>query len=675
MKKLISLLLAVVLLIGTMALTAYAASTATVTVESTSACPGKEVTLKVTISGNSGFSTGKITLDYDKNALELKKLENGLFNGVTNVDKALVNHASANDVTDNGTLFTATFAIKDSAKGEYTISATVKDMSNLNEDITVTVVNGKLTVGHSFGKYTSNNDATCKENGTETATCACGAKDTRAAENSKVDHKYTTYTSNNDATCTKDGTKTASCDNGCGTKDTVTDSGTKLGHKYTTYTSNNDATCTKDGTKTASCDNGCGTKDTVTDSGTKLEHEWQDATCTSAQRCKNCRATQGQALGHTWVDADCVNPKTCSVCQQTQGSALGHSWDEGVVTKEPTASEPGVMTYTCERCEETRTEDIPYEAPVEPETTITRIYGEGRVETAIAVADMLKDTLNKDSFDAIIISDGNNFADALTGSYLAAVKEAPILLYQENAYELNVEYIQNNLSKNGTVYILGGESAIPADAETSLKNLGFNVIRLQGSTRFETNLAILDEAGVSDQEILICNGWNYADALSASATGLPILLVNTNAGELTAEQTEFLAAHKNNDYIIIGGAAAVSEELEAKIDAQVGDVARVYGETREATSIAVAERFFSEPDMVLVAYSRNFPDGLCGGPLAYALKAPLLLVSPNNETGAAKYINENLIISGHILGGSAVISDELVRSTFDLSADTVILAD
>ena len=39
--------------------------------------------------------------------------------------------------------------------------------------------------------------------------------------------------------------------------------------------------------------------------------------------------------------------------------ALGHDWDGGTVTKEPTATETGVRTYACTRCNETKTESIP----------------------------------------------------------------------------------------------------------------------------------------------------------------------------------------------------------------------------------------------------------------------------------------------------------------------------
>ena len=55
----------------------------------------------------------------------------------------------------------------------------------------------------------------------------------------------------------------------------------------------------------------------------------------------------------------------CTRCNEILSSthvtvdALGHEWDEGVVTAPPTALQPGVRTYTCLRCGETRTEEIP----------------------------------------------------------------------------------------------------------------------------------------------------------------------------------------------------------------------------------------------------------------------------------------------------------------------------
>ena len=43
----------------------------------------------------------------------------------------------------------------------------------------------------------------------------------------------------------------------------------------------------------------------------------------------------------------------------TSGKALGHEWDTGTVTTEPTLTEKGVKTYKCNRCSETKNEEIP----------------------------------------------------------------------------------------------------------------------------------------------------------------------------------------------------------------------------------------------------------------------------------------------------------------------------
>ena len=53
----------------------------------------------------------------------------------------------------------------------------------------------------------------------------------------------------------------------------------------------------------------------------------------------------------------------CSVCNkvikaQKEVQALGHSWDAGKITKAATCTETGVKTYTCTRCQKTKTEEI-----------------------------------------------------------------------------------------------------------------------------------------------------------------------------------------------------------------------------------------------------------------------------------------------------------------------------
>ena len=91
---------------------------------------------------------------------------------------------------------------------------------------------GEVPHEHLFENYVYNNDATCTANGTETATCACGEKDTREAANTMVAHTFENYVYNEDATCQANGTATGKC--ACGLENTIEAADTKLAHFYNT---------------------------------------------------------------------------------------------------------------------------------------------------------------------------------------------------------------------------------------------------------------------------------------------------------------------------------------------------------------------------------------------------------------------------------------------------------
>ena len=86
---------------------------------------------------------------------------------------------------------------------------------------------------------------------------------------------------------------------------------------------------------------------------------------------KTYKDTPVPALGHQYKEV--TTPATCgalgsvdNVCERCNDKqhvknlpVTGeHQWDEGVITKEPTATETGIKTYTCNVCRATKTEDI-----------------------------------------------------------------------------------------------------------------------------------------------------------------------------------------------------------------------------------------------------------------------------------------------------------------------------
>ena len=87
----------------------------------------------------------------------------------------------------------------------------------------------------------------------------------------------------------------------------------------------------------------------------------------------------------------------------------------------------------------------------------------------------------------------------------------------------------------------------------------------------------------------------------------------------------------------------------------------------------VAKKFVQNPDDVVLAYAKNFPDGLCGGPLAYVLGAPLILTDNYYPGEADTYVIG--ISAGIVVGGTSLISDETARAIFDLADNAEILSE
>ena len=375
---------------------------------------------------------------------------------------------------------------------------------------------------------------------------------------------------------------------------------------------------------------------------------------TAGKHCSVCEEvlvaqTEVPALGHTEaivaaVAASCTESgltegKHCSVCgeilvAQRVLPALGHEYMDGV----------------CTRC---------------GQAAAVRIAGGNRISTALTTANKLKEVLGVEKFDTILVANAMNFPDALSGSYLAAAAKAPILLYAAGQNTVT-DYIKANLSEGGTVYILGGESSVPESLVSALP--GIYCERVSGSGRWATSLAIIAKAdsirGTKPEKVLICDGTGFADSLSASATGLPILLVN-GKGTLREDQKAYLESVRGAELYAIGGVNTITPDLLKELDAYDANGAeRVFGSGREQTSATVAKKFFPEAKVAALASSLDFPDGLSGGPVAYAMGAPLLLTRENKEAAAKDYVNSKGITSGYIIGGEKAVSDESAAAIF-----------
>ncbi|MBQ1390722.1 MAG: cell wall-binding repeat-containing protein [Firmicutes bacterium] len=305
--------------------------------------------------------------------------------------------------------------------------------------------------------------------------------------------------------------------------------------------------------------------------------------------------------------------------------------------------------------------------------TATRLSGDNRYATSQAIAEAYRNALGVKQFDAVCVADGTNYPDALAGSFLAALKHAPILSVDKNNptaanTQSALAYIRKNLKAKGTVYLLGGSGSVPEVLEKTLRSYGFTVKRVWGPNRYTSNLAILKEAGIkAGSEIIVCTGADFADALSASATGKPVLLVG--GGSLLAEQKEFLQTLRAGRFTIIGDQTVVAAGIEADLKA-FAPTTRITGQTTYQRSIAIARKYFPGIQThVNIADGKNFPDALCGGPMAVLSGGPLILVDEPDAVmnPVLAYVKAARTFKVTIYGGPGSVSDALVNKILSVN--------
>ena len=146
MKRYVSMLLCLGLLLSVMPAVAHAVGTPSVICEDVRCTPGEQVTVNVTISNNPGFCYLEMTPSFS-NELTLIEVTNGALVSDFTEGKQYIWVADA-DVTADGLLMTFTFAVAETVPaGEYAVDFVVRNCGNYNEEeVPLTVESGTVTV-------------------------------------------------------------------------------------------------------------------------------------------------------------------------------------------------------------------------------------------------------------------------------------------------------------------------------------------------------------------------------------------------------------------------------------------------------------------------------------------------------------------------------------------------
>lgn len=175
---------------------------------------------------------------------------------------------------------------------------------------------------------------------------------------------------------------------------------------------------------------------------------------------------------------------------------------------------------------------------------VTRLSGDSRYETSMVVAEELR-AQKGTKFDEVFVVGGKGEADALSASAIAGNKKSPILLTNADKLDKDVEgFLKANLYDAGKVngnnddtdiFVVGGTNSVSKNVQSQLATIAgteFEIKRLAGEGRQETNAAVIDEFAGRLDKVVVGKSNNVAlvDSLSAGAyaakTGAHIVLAS-----------------------------------------------------------------------------------------------------------------------------------------------------
>jgi putative cell wall-binding protein len=330
--------------------------------------------------------------------------------------------------------------------------------------------------------------------------------------------------------------------------------------------------------------------------------------------------------------------------------------------------------------------------------TVTRLAGDDRIGTAVATSQAKWPTApyqnhgytdSKYQAHNVVLARYDLPYDALGGSTLASVKQAPLLLtpgdHLDPKVKTEIARVLGSASASAStpgagkpvVWVLGGEQALSPAVLNAVKAMGYDVRRIAGPDRYATSVAIAKEVSGPDNppiRVLVATGENFPDALSAGAAANTFDYIGPGVGVVVLSHDKQLPPSVS---AYIGGLnkGQAKPELFAvggQADAALSGFSHkgLAGADRYQTSYLVAKTFFgswkgfAEPASVGFATGVTWPDALAGGALMSERRGPLLLVDPATGQPSAQARDwlagwAPTVKQAYVFGGTAALGTKV----------------
>ena len=335
------------------------------------------------------------------------------------------------------------------------------------------------------------------------------------------------------------------------------------------------------------------------------------------------------------------------------------------------------------------------------DVAVQRYGGADRYETSLLIAQAFAERAGG-TLEYVVLVSGRHWTDAVVAASLASRLGAPVLMTPPGALRDDALAFLKKVGA-GVVTVTAGtwpDTNVLPQTLVQLREAEVPESWINAPDQYALGAAIarwLKEPGSLSnvgKSVIIANGEVFADALVAGPlsykTQAPVLL--TPRDELHSEVADYLKDASIAHVILMGGTAALSEDVEKAIrDLGITHVDRMAGATRFETATMTAryaaDQFAASslPDCfggssVGLARARIPFDSLGAAPLLAQRCAPLVLTDPKKvPQSTAEYFdtvrrNADQDLQLTVFGGTAAVADEVLdaltgQSTADTSAD------
>ena len=321
------------------------------------------------------------------------------------------------------------------------------------------------------------------------------------------------------------------------------------------------------------------------------------------------------------------------------------------------------------------------------EAEVTRYGGADRYATSLQVAEAVAAQAGG-TLDSVVMVSGRNWTDAVVAAPLAGSLGAPVLTTPPNALRADAaEYLQRTGVSHALIVGANSDTGgVGPSVAAALGDLGITVERVTRADQYSTSVAAAHrlgepgDMGILGRTAIVASGEVFADALVAGAFAArgphPVLL--TPPDRLHSGVANYLLSVGTEHVVVMGGTAALHQDVEDALIALGVEVTRLAGASRYDTAVKAAELVvhgYSQTCFtarrVGLARARVPFDAFSAAPLLARLCTPLLLADPSTIPAAtAGYLDEarseiapsgDDVLTAYVFGGDSAVSETAIN--------------